>query len=133
MIAAELPAHHPRNLTASELAWNIGQNVLPDAHIREALAELERRAQAYDRIDTPEIDDFLEAVRNEALHQRTRDVHDERKTAADWFWTLGYLMGKALHDVKGKRIHHIITSAALLLNWHSQETGHYAVPPQEPT
>jgi TnpA family transposase len=67
-------------------------------------------------------------VRNEALHQRERWGVDQDggKADADWFWLLGYLAGKALHDVNGKRLHHIITSGAALLNWHAHAIGAYA-------
>jgi hypothetical protein len=91
------------------------------------------KVAAYDRINTPEVDDFLAAVRNEALHQRERwgVEHDGGKTDAEWFWLVGYLAGKALHNVSGKRLHHIITAAAALLNWHGRATGHYAAPASE--
>ena len=40
----------------------------------------------------------------------------------DWFWTLSYLAGKALRahidGDRNKALHHTISSAALLLNWH---------------
>lgn len=94
----------------------------------EHLMALTVKAVAYDRINTPELDDFLAAVRNEALHQRERwgIKQDGGKTDADWFWLVGYLAGKALHNVKEKQVHHIITAAAALMNWHGQVTGHYA-------
>jgi hypothetical protein len=105
----------------------------------ERILALLDAAEKYERINTPEIADFLSAVENEALHQRERwsVARDGGKEAADWFWLVGYLAGKALHDVKGKRLHHIITAAAALLNWHAKETGHYAAmrpgiqPPEE--
>ena len=80
-------------------------------------------------LNTPHIADFLEAVRIEALHQRERwgVDHDAGKTAADWFWLIGYLTGKALHAaVEGNReksLHHTISSAAVLLNWHAHISG----------
>jgi hypothetical protein len=90
--------------------------------------ELKRKADAYDRINTPEVDDFLSAVRNEALHQRERWAArgDAGKSDADWFWLVGYLAGKALHNVNDKKLHHVITAAAALLNWHAKLTGNYA-------
>lgn len=93
----------------------------------DEIALLRKKAAAYDRINTPEVDDFLSAVRNEALHQRERwpSAHDSGKTDADWFWLVGYLVGKALHDVKGKQLHHVITAAAALLNWHASLTGNF--------
>lgn len=71
---------------------------------------------------TPHTDEFLEAVRIEAAHQRDRwgDEHDAMKNDQERFWTLGYLAGKAIANgvTQEKRLHHIVTSAALLLNWH---------------
>ena len=74
------------------------------------------------RVNTPMTDNFLEAVKNEAAHQRERwgEDHDGLKTHGDWFWLLGYLAGKALHDVRGKRKHHIIATAAACCNWFRQ-------------
>lgn len=80
-------------------------------------------------INTPEIIDFVKAVQIEAVHQRERwgSAHDDGKTAADWFWLLGYLAGKALHSDKAgdteKLLHHIITTAAACANWHAQVLG----------
>ncbi len=75
---------------------------------------------------TPHIEDFLVAVRIEAAHQRDRwgDAHDKMKEDTDWFWTLCWLSGKAVRfESQEKRLHHLITSAALLLNWHRFATG----------
>lgn len=75
-------------------------------------------------INTPQADDFIRAVSIEAEHQRQRwgSKSDAGKTAADWFWLVGYLAGKALHaHVAGnaeKAEHHIITAAAACANWH---------------
>lgn len=74
-------------------------------------------------LNTPEYEDFAAGVVSEARHQLTiREEDDERKEPQDWFWTLGYLAGKALRAaVAGdytKTKHHIITTAALLNNWH---------------
>ena len=81
-------------------------------------AEVERLKKL---IWTPHTEDFIEAVRIEAAHQRDRwgDDHDKLKEDQDWFWTLGWLAGKAVRfESQEKRLHHIVTSAALLLNWH---------------
>lgn len=80
-------------------------------------------------INTPHTGDFIEAVKIEAAHQQLRwgERHDAGKEASDWFWLLGYLSGKALAAfVRGDRekgLHHIISSAAALLNWHRHVTG----------
>lgn len=94
-------------------------------------------------LNTPHSAEFLEAVHLEAMHQRERWAaeHDAGKTDADWFWLVGYLAGKALNSSKvvedddpqvtlnyrekqrDKAVHHIITTAAALLNWHAARTG----------
>jgi hypothetical protein len=82
-----------------------------------------------DLINTPELVDFSRAVHMEAVHQIERwgTNHDAGKTPADWFWLVGYLAGKALTALlKGdtdKALHHIITTAAALNNWHAQVLG----------
>lgn len=95
--------------------------------------ELERLRRENERltalINTPRLDEFFEAVRIEAAHQRERwgEEHDQKKTPEDWYWTLGYLAGKAVAATSTfpnlrraepeKRLHHVITAAALLFNW----------------
>jgi hypothetical protein len=80
-------------------------------------------------INTPHVDDFLEAVRIEAAHQCERwgTANDEGKSPNDWFWLLGYLAGKAvwsaMHGDREKALHHTISSAAVLLNWHAHLSG----------
>lgn len=89
------------------------------------LSDLEaENARLKAELNTPETADFLEGVRREAAHQRVRwgSAHDAGKTPADWFWLIGYLAGKALHFPE-KRLHHCISTAAALLNWHLQESG----------
>lgn len=99
-------------------------------------SEAARDAALYRQLNTPEIADFLKGVEREALHQRDRwgADHDAGKAAEDWFWLLGYLGGKALHAAKSgnadKALHHTISSAAALLNWHAAILGtHTAMRP----
>lgn len=75
-------------------------------------------------INSPHTEDFLEAVRLEAAHQRERwgSEHDDGKADTDWFWLIGYLAGKAIHKPE-KQLHHIITTAAACLNWHAARSG----------
>lgn len=99
-----------------------------------ALREVLDKAAKYDAINTPEIAEFLKAVENEALHQRERwgSEHDAGKTDADWFWLVGFLAGKAIRpdNTSEKQLHHIITTAAALLNWHAAKLGtHNAMRP----
>lgn len=82
-------------------------------------------------LNTPELHSFSEGVTLEALHQRERwgADHDAGKTPADWFWLVGYLAGKALHaQTSGntdKALHHTISTAAALANWHAAITGEH--------
>lgn len=77
------------------------------------------------QMNTPHTKNFLEAVRLEAAHQHNRWTldHDAGKAPQDWFWLLGYLSGKALAAAlsgnTAKALHHTISSAAVLLNWHA--------------
>lgn len=98
---------------------------------------LEKARELRALINTPEIIDFAKAVQLEAAHQRQRwpSEQDAGKTDADWFWLIGYLAGKALHnpgpfDPPGhrkqqgeKQLHRIITVAAAAANWHAARLG----------
>jgi len=74
--------------------------------------------------DHPETEDFFKGVPLEAAHQRGRwpSEHDAGKSPADWFWLVGYLAGKCLAShIAGNRekaLHHTISTAAALANWH---------------
>lgn len=87
----------------------------------DLLAEVERLRAI---LNTPILEPFTEAVVSEAHHQMYRwgAEHDAKKTAWDWFWTLGYLGGKAAHSALAgdwdKAKHHTVTAGALLANWH---------------
>lgn len=105
---------------------------------RAALATAERSELDRLRIlvNTPTLHSFREGVMLEAIHQRERwgSTHDAGKTPADWFWLVGYLAGKALHAQNGgnteKALHHTISTAAALANWHAAIAGdHTAMRP----
>ena len=79
-------------------------------------------------INSPHVDNFMDNVRTEAAHQRERwgVDHDAGKADADWFWLIGYVAGKAMRPTTGhKRLHHIITTAAVCLNWHAHAVGEH--------
>lgn len=104
-----------------------------DDQIEGAICENERLRNEIDRlqslINSPEIDNFLRAVHIEAVHQIEKwgTASDRAKRPADWFWLVGYLAGKALHSaVSGnteKALHHCISTAAALYNWHCAIKG----------
>jgi len=90
--------------------------------IKKLKSENKKLKDQLNKINTPEIHNFLLAVENEAKHQRLRwpSEHDAGKTNADWFWLIGYVSGKAIgSNDPDKILHHIITTAAVCLNWHA--------------
>lgn len=96
-----------------------------DALQRE-LSDVRARYLALNELlNTPEIDDFDKAVPLEAAHQIVRwgVAHDAGKEVTDWYWVVGHLAGKALfafmHGDVAKAKHHVITTAAVLRNWHA--------------
>lgn len=80
-------------------------------------------------INSPRIDEFFEAVRIEAAHQVERwgTEHDAGKRPEDWITLYMYLLGKAakahFDGNRDKLLHHVITVAAVALNWHRNATG----------
>jgi hypothetical protein len=95
----------------------------------DPVALLEEVRKLDRRINNPITDDFLEGVRIEAAHQVSRwgAAHDRGKTPFDWFWLVGYLAQKAATAAvagdREKALHHTISTAAALLNWHAQLRG----------
>jgi len=93
------------------------------------LASLDRERRMRKALNTPEIHDFARGVVLEAQHQRQRwgTTHDAGKTNADWFWLVGYLASKALTAAGSgnvdKALHHTISTAAALANWHAALNG----------
>jgi hypothetical protein len=97
-------------------------------HLRETIEELRKENERLNKlINTPHVENFLEAVRLEAGHQQDRwkAEHDAGKADPDWFWLVGFLAGKILRpgNTQEKRLHHIITTAAVCLNWHRHASG----------
>lgn len=97
-----------------------------DQQISGISAEIERLTAERDK---PEVADFMRGVPLEAEHQRARwgADHDAGKTPFDWFWLVGYLAQKAASAaVEGnteKAMHHTISTAAALANWHLALSG----------
>ncbi len=96
------------------------------ALLTDARAEVDRLTAL---INTPRTDDFFEAVRIEAAHQIERwgVEHDAGKRPEDWIALFIYLLGKATkahyNGDRPKLEHHVITAAAVALNWHRNMTG----------
>jgi hypothetical protein len=91
----------------------------------ERLLQAEReRDRLHALVNSAQTRDFLEAVAAEKAHQVERfgAAHDRSKSAENWFWLVGFLAGKCLRAcITGERekaLHHTISSAAALANWH---------------
>lgn len=99
----------------------------PDCPLaRDILAVCDAFESSSAKLNAPELHDFAKGAVLEAAHQRHRwgAEQDAGKGPADWFWLIGYLAGKALRahidgDVT-KALHHTISTAAALNNWHAQ-------------
>lgn len=104
----------------------------PAVEVDDAMVELERLRAL---INSPELHDFAKGVSLEATHQRERwgSDHDAGKEPQDWFWLVGYLGGKALRaHLDGnteKALHHTISTAAALCNWHGAINGAHNMRP----
>ncbi|MGQ3055424.1 MAG: hypothetical protein ACT6S0_26850 [Roseateles sp.] len=110
------------NLTDAELQiLRDGFYPVPGDLMRRAAVEL---AHLRGLINNPHTEEFLSAVQYEASHQRYRfgEAHDRQKSAENWFWLIGRLVGKCLRAVitgnREKALHHTISSAAALANWY---------------
>jgi hypothetical protein len=116
------------------LEWSSGHE--HGEFIAEALALQQDAIAVRDReieklkaiVNAPDPSDFLKATETEMRYQRVRwgAEGDAGKTDADWFWLIGYLAGKALHNPGNnheKRLHRITTIAAAAGNWHAAELG----------
>lgn len=106
-------------------------NMIEDLSEQLAIAHAQAKKDALelDRlnslINTPELHDFAKGVVLEAAHQVDRwgASSDRSKSAENWLWLVGYLAGKALRAAitgdKTKALHHTVSSAAVLANWHA--------------
>ena len=135
-----IEAARPKDFVASDHAYEIARGVrgcttdeqYMDLQWRIDCALLSLRAQnerMRKALNTPELHDFSAGVVSEAQHQRERwgADSDAGKTPADWFWLVGYLAGKALTAANSgntdKALHHCISTAAALANWHAALSG----------
>jgi hypothetical protein len=75
-------------------------------------------------INSPQTESFVEAVRVEAAHQVRYwgTARDANKRTEDWVTMIVCLLGKAFNfnGDRDKLLQHVITLAAICLNWHSR-------------
>lgn len=120
---------HPEHAKWLVMAKDMAEVLAFASTPRSASADTEELERLRGLLNTPEIDSFLRAVHLEAVHQVERwgTTDDRAKRPADWFWLIGYLAGKALHSQVGgnaeKALHHCISTAAALYNWHCAIKG----------
>lgn len=114
------------NVSALEIECLMNQMATWKRDLDAAEAEVQR---LLGEINKPQTQDWIAAVKLEAAHQRERwgAEHDAGKAPADWFWLIGYLAGKALQAAvtgdREKALHHTISTAAVLANWHLALAG----------
>lgn len=111
-------------LTRVRSDWKTTMVNLPSGDVEKLLEQALQAHDLHALINNAHTEEFLEAVKLEAAHQRDRwgDAHDRGKSAENWFWLVGYLSGKCLRAVitgeREKALHHTISSAAALANWY---------------
>lgn len=94
----------------------------------ESLVSKAQETARHQLLNTPELKSFADGVILEALHQRDRwSGQDTTKSPGDWAFLIGHLCGKAVQatyqgDID-KAMHHTITAAAALANWHAHIAG----------
>lgn len=77
-------------------------------------------------LDAPELRDFYKGILLESQHQDRRwgPDHDKGKSPEDWLWLVAFLATKATQAARygdwDKYLHHIVTTAAALYNWHKR-------------
>lgn len=116
-------------LTKERLAEIEARGELIAASLSDIPALIAEIRRLREQLNTPEIHDFMAGVISEAQHQRARwgNDQDASKLPEDWFWLLGYLAGKCLAAHKagdvGKALHHMVSTAAAIANWHAAILG----------
>ena len=100
---------------------------------RPQIAELDhwraRALNAEQLLNSPELHDFARGVVQEAAHQRQRwgTAKDADKSPADWVFLVGHLETRSMMYLQAgnvdKALHHTITTAAALANWHTNISG----------
>lgn len=97
--------------------------------LREARAAVNALVEERDRlkalISNSQAERFLEATRAEIAHQLQHwsAIHDRAREPQAWFWLTRYLADRALRahndGALALALHHTISSAAALANWHA--------------
>ena len=97
--------------------------------LREVRAAVNALVEERDRLkalmSNSQTERFLEATRTEIAHQLQHwsAIHDRAKEPQAWFWLTRYLADRALRahndGALALALHHTISSAAALANWHA--------------
>jgi hypothetical protein len=127
--ALEQDSEAAEQVRAETLDCAILLGVLGASTVQEAVDNAKNLLRVQAMVNTPETADFAAGVLLESAHQRMRWGTDGAagKSPEDWFWLLGYLSGKVLRALaagdRDKALHHCISSAAALCNWHAAIAG----------
>lgn len=114
---------------ARDIRAALSGRIVPEGHVAVPLAEHDAAERLRRMINSPELLDFHRGVAIEGAHQVERwgEAHDRNKAPEDWFWLVGYLAGKALAACRlgdtDKALHHCISTAAALAQWHAHVKG----------
>lgn len=125
-VALAEPPHYPTLLSTKERLRLVDRDYIWAGRVGYLLNEV---AKLRSERDVPEVENFVRGIQSEVTHQRNRwgSSHDAGKSNPDWFWLVGYLAGKALRAAEtgdtNKALHHTISTAAALANWHAALSG----------
>lgn len=129
VLAQSVYAHKQGSLDSH--VWHALRHALDAA--RPPVAEINhwrtRALLAEKLLNSPELHDFARGVVQEAAHQRQRwgTAKDADKSPADWVFLVGHLATRSMMYLQAgnvdKALHHTITTAAALANWHSNISG----------
>ncbi len=129
VLAQSIYAHKAGSLDSH--VWHALRHALGAA--RPPITEINhwraRALHAEKLLNSPELHDFARGVVQEAAHQRQRwgTAKDADKSPADWVFLVGHLATRSMMYLQAgnvdKALHHTITTAAALANWHSNISG----------
>lgn len=111
---------------AGRIGSAIAESVIKPLESRDQkIGELETEIARLNKLlNTPQVVDFIEAMKVEVAHQREKwgEAHDSAKDPANWALLFQYILGKqatAVYDQNwSKYLHHLITLAAICANAH---------------
>ena len=109
------------------LMWLVSSALVGEGH--PPLETLEKMVKEMERMQSLFASrvfwNFVDGLEREAAEEmgRSRSAPDQEWQKEDWFWLIGWVVGKALQaHIRGdceKALHHTVSSAAVLINWQA--------------